>query len=141
MRESKRRRSEAFSGGMTYSVKASKASSNAATLKRILGTELPCESLLIGGLPLFCCPLPIGTDVTVGVRLAMVCVGIAEGVGDGVGTVVSVDVGVAGVSVGVTLQLQEIVTEFIGPVKMMVSSAGQVMLEGIVMFTDTFPLG
>ena len=71
----------------------------------------------------------------------MVCVGIAEGVGDGVGTVVSVDVGVAGVSVGVTLQLQEIVTEFIGPVKMMVSSAGQVMLEGIVMFTDTFPLG
>ena len=82
-----------------------------------------------------------------------VCVGLAEGVGDGVGAVVGVGdgvgavvgvgvgVGVTGVGVTVTVQLQETLTEFIGPVKVIVSFAGQVMLEGIVMFTETCPLG
>jgi hypothetical protein len=136
-------------------VKASKASSRAATLRRILGTELPCEPLLVGGLPLFCGPPPLGTDVAVGVRLVPVCVGLAESVGDGVGAVVGVGdgvgavvgvgvgVGVTGVGVGVggAVQLQETLTEFIGPLKVIVSFAGQVMLEGIVTFTETCPLG
>jgi hypothetical protein len=39
------------------------------------------------------------------------------------------------------VQLQETLTEFIGPLKVIVSVAGQVMLEGIVMFTETCPLG
>jgi hypothetical protein len=77
----------------------------------------------------------------VGVRLVSVCVGLAEGVGDGVGAVVGVGVGVTGVGVGVAVQLQEALTEFIGPVKVIVSFTGQVMLEGIVMFTETCPLG
>ena len=141
MSESRRLRSEAFAGGMRYSVKASKASSRAAMLRRMLGTELPCEPLLGGGLPLCCCPPPLGTDVAVGVRLVPVCVGLAEGVGDGVGAVVGVGVGVTGVGVGVTVQLQETLTAFIGPVKVIVSFAGQVMLEGIVIFTETCPLG
>ncbi len=74
-----------------------------------------------------------------------VCVGLAEGVGDGVA--VGVGVGVTGVGVrdgvgvGGAEQLQETLTEFIGPVKVIVSFAGQVMLEGIVMFTETCPLG
>src|SRR5260370_1359599 len=38
-------------------------------LRRMVGTELPCELLLVGGLPLFCCPPPLGTDVAVGGRL------------------------------------------------------------------------
>jgi hypothetical protein len=132
-------------------VKASKASSRAATLRRMLGTELPCEPLLVGGLPLFCCPLPLGTDVAVGVRLVLVCVGLTDGVGDGVlavvgvgdgvGAIVGVGVGVTGVGVGVAAQLQETLTEFVGPVKVIVSFAGQVMLEGIVMVTETCPLG
>src|SRR5258708_8499674 len=143
MSESRRLRSEAFAGGMRYSVKASKASSRAATLRRMLGTELPCEPLLGGGLPFCCCPPPLGTDVAVGVRLVSVCVGLAEGVGDGVGAVVGVGVGVTGVGVGVgvTVQLQETLTAFIGPSKVIASFAGQVMLEGIVMFTETCPLG
>src|SRR5712691_8137504 len=107
----------------------------------MLGTELPCEPLLVGGFPLFCCPPPLGTDVAVGVRLVSVCVGLAEGVGDGVGAVVGVGVGVTGVGEGVTVQLQETLTEFIGPVKVIVSFAGQVMVEGIVMVTETCPLG
>lgn len=122
-------------------MKASKASSRAATLRRMLGTELPCEPLLVGGLPFCCCPPPLGTDVAVGVRLVSVCVGLAEGVGDGAGAVVGVGVGVTGVGVGVTVQLQETLTAFIGPVKVIASFAGQVMLEGIVMFTETCPLG
>jgi len=128
-------------------VKASKASSRAAMLRRMLGTELPCELLLVGGLPLFCCPPPLGTDVAVGVRLVSVCLELAEGVGDGVGTVVGVGVGVTGVGVrdsvgvGVGVQLQETLTEFVGPVKVIVSFAGQGMVEGIVMFTATCPLG
>ncbi len=134
-------------------MKASKASSKAAMLRRMLGTELPCELLLVGGLPLFCCPPPLGTDVAVGVRLVSVCVELAEGVGDGVGAVVGVGVGVGvgvtgvgvrdsvGVGVGVAVQLQETLTEFVGPVKVIVSFAGQGMVEGIVMFTATCPLG
>ena len=74
-------RSEASGGGMRYSVKAHKASSRAAMLRRMLGTELPCE-LLVGGLPLVGCPPPLGTDVAVGVRLVSVCVELAEGVGE-----------------------------------------------------------
>jgi hypothetical protein len=124
-------------------VKASKASNRAATLRRMLGTELPCEPLLLGGLPLSCCPPPLGTGVEVGVRLVSVCVGPAEGVGDGGGAVVGVGVGLTGVGVdvGVAMQLQETLTEFIGPVKVIESLAGQVMLEGNVMVTETCPLG
>ncbi len=124
-------------------------------LRRMLGTELPCELLLVGGLPLFCCPTPLGTDVAVGVRRVSVCVELAEGVGDGVGAVVGVGVGMGvgvgvtgvgvrdsvGVGVGVAVQLQETLTEFVGPVKVIVSFAGQGMVEGIVMFTATCPLG
>jgi len=110
-------------------------------LRRMLGTELPCEPLLGGELPLVCCPPPLGIDVAVGVRLLSVGVGLAEGVGDGVGAVVGVGVGVTGVGVGVAIQLQETSTEFIGPLKVIESFAGQVMLEGIVMFTETRPLG
>src|SRR6266436_9729231 len=98
-------------------------------LRRMLGTELPCELLLVGGLPLFCCPPPLGTDVAVGVRLVSVCVGLAEGVGDGVGAVVGVGVGVTGVGVGVTVQLQETLTEFRGPLEVIGSLAGQGMVE------------
>src|SRR5258708_1172021 len=140
MSESRRLRSEAFAGGMRYSVKASKASSRAATLRRMLGTELPCEPLG-GGLPFCCCPPPLGTDVAVGVRLVSVCGGLAEGVGGGVGVVGGVGVGVTGGGVGVTVQLQETLTAFIGPLKVIASCAGQVMVEGIVMFTETCPLG
>jgi hypothetical protein len=75
------------------------------------------------------------------VRLVSVCVGLAEGVGDGGGAVVGVGVGVTGVGVGVAVQLQEAVTAFIGPLKVIVSFAGQVMVEGIMMFTETCPLG
>ena len=110
-------------------------------LRRMLGTELPCELLLVGGLPLFCCPPPLGTDVAVGVRLVSVCVELAEGVGDGGGAVAGVGVGVTGGGVGVAVQLQETLTEFVGPVKVIVSFAGQGMGEGIVMFTATCPLG
>ena len=118
-------------------------------LRRMLGTELPCELLLVGGLPLFCCPPPLGTDVAVGVRLVSVCVGLAEGVGDGIGAVVGVSVGLTGVGVGdsvgvgvgVAAQLQVTLTEFIGPVKVIVSFEGQGMLEGTAIFTRTRPLG
>ena len=90
-----------------------------------------------------CCPPPPGTDVVVGVRLLSFGVGLAEGAGDEVGVVVGVGAGVtgAGVGVGVAMQLQETLTEFIGPLKVIVSLAGQVMLEGIVMVTETCPLG
>ena len=82
-------------------------------------------------------------------RLVPVWVGVAEGVGDGVGAVVGAGVGVTGVGVGdsvgvgvgVAMQLQETLTEFIGPVKVIVSLAGQGMVEGIVMVTETCPLG
>jgi len=107
----------------------------------MLGTELPCEPLPVGGLPLFCCTPPLGTDVAVGVRLVPVCVAMAVGVGEGVGETVGVGVRVTGVIVEVTVQLQAISTEFLGPVKVIVSFAGQVMLEGIVMFTETCFLG
>jgi hypothetical protein len=78
-----------------------------------------------------------------------VCFELAEGVGDGVGAVVGVGVGLTGVGVrervgvgvGVAVQLQETLTEFVGPVKVIVSFAGQGMGEGIVMFTATCPLG
>ena len=84
-----------------------------------------------------------------GVRLLLVGVELAESVGDGVGAVVGVGTGVTGggvrdgvgVGVGVTVQLQETLTEFTGPLKVMVSLAGQGMLEGIVMVTETCPLG
>ena len=117
-------------------------------LRRMLGTELPCELLPGGGLPVFGCP-PLGTDVAVGVRRVSVCLELAEGVGDGVGAVVGVGacvgVGVTGVGVGVgvgvAVQLQETLTEFVGPVKVIVSFAGQGTVEGIVMFTATCPLG
>ena len=115
----------------------------------MLGTELPCEPLLVGGLPFVGCPPPLGPDVAVGVRLVSVCVELAEGVGDGAGAVVGVGVGLTGVGVrervgvgvGVAVQLQETLTEFVGPVKVIVSFAGQGMGEGIVMFTATCPLG
>jgi hypothetical protein len=110
-------------------------------LRKMLETELPCELPLRGGLPFFCCPPPFGTDVAVGVGPVSVCVGPAEGDGEGVGAVVDVGVGVRGVGVGVAWQLQETLTEFIGPVKVIESFAGQVMLEGIVMVTATRPLG
>ena len=107
----------------------------------MLGTELPCESLLPGGLPFVSCPPLVGTDVAVGMRLVSVCVGLAEGVGDGVGAVVGVGVGVTGVGGGVAVQLQETWTEFRGPAKVIVSCAGQEMLGGIVMVTEPCPLG
>lgn len=149
MSESRRLRSEACVAGMRYRVKASKASNKAATLRRMLGTELLCESLLLGGLPLFCCPPTLGTGVAVAVDvgLVLVCVGLLERVGDGVGAVVGAGVGVTavavgdGVGVGDAVQLHETWTEFIGPVKVIVSFAGQEMGEGIVMFTVTCPLG
>src|SRR5262245_60559845 len=112
----------------------------------MLGTELPCE-LLPGGLPLSCCPPPLDTDVEVGVRPAPVCVGLAEGARDGVGAVVGVGGGVAGVAVGggvgvgLGVQLPEALSVFIGPVKVILSLAGQGMVGGIVMFTETCPLG
>jgi hypothetical protein len=122
-------------------VKASKASSRAATLRRRLGIELPCEPLLVGGLPLFGGPPPFWTGGAGGVRLLLVCVGLAEDLGAGVGAVSGVGVGVTGGGVGVTVQLQETLTEFMGPVKVIVSFAGQVMVEGIVMVTEACPLG
>jgi hypothetical protein len=100
----------------------------------MLGTELPCEPLLVGGLPLVGCPPPLGPDVAVGVRLLSVGIGLAEGVGNGGGAVV-------GVGVGVAVQLQETLTEFRGPLKVIVSLAGQGMVEGIVMIAETCPLG
>src|SRR5215471_1151845 len=114
----------------------------------MLGTELPCE-LLPGGLLLSCCPPPLDTDVGVGVRPAPVCVGLAEGARDGVEAVVGVGVGVTGVAVGdgvgvgvgLAVQLQETLTVFIGPVKVILSLTGQGMVGGIVMFTETCPLG
>src|SRR5258708_37142564 len=117
-------------------------------LRRMLGIEMPCELLLVGGLPLFCCPQPLGTDVAVGVRLVSVCVELAEGVGDGVGAVMGVGVGgigvgvrdSVGVGVGVAVQLQETLTEFVGAVKEIVSFAGRVMMEAIVMFTASCSL-
>ncbi len=121
-------------------MKASKASSRAATLRRMLRTELPCEPLLPGGLSLSCCPPPLGTDVVVGVRLLSIGVGLAEGVGDGAGAVVGVRARV-GVGGGVAVQLQETLTAFRGPLKVIVSLAGQGMVEGIVMVTETCPLG
>ncbi len=118
----------------------------------MLGTELPCELLLLGGLPLSCCPPPLGTGVAVWVVLAEGAgdgVVAVVGVGDGVVAVVGVGVGVTavgvgdgvGVGVGVAAQLQETWTEFAGPVKVIVSFAGQGTLEGIVMVTETCPLG
>jgi hypothetical protein len=110
----------------------------------MLGTELPCEPLLVGGLPLFGGPPPFWIGGAVGVRLLLVCVGLAEDLGAGVEAVVGVGAGVGavlGVGVGVTVQLQETLTEFMGPVKVIVSFAGQVMVEGIVMVTEACPLG
>ena len=52
-----------------------------------------------------------------------------------------VGVSVTGGGVGATVQLQETLTELIGPVKVIVSLAGQVILEGIVMVTETCLLG
>jgi hypothetical protein len=89
---------------------------------------------------LSCCPPPFGTAAVVGVRLLSVDVGLAAGVGDGAGAGVGVSAGV-GVGAGVAVQLQETLTEFKGPLKVIVSLAGQVMVEGIVMVTDTCPLG
>ena len=87
--------------------------------------------------------------MAVGVRLVPVCVELAMGAGDGRGAVLGVGVGVTGVGVrdgvgvgvGVAVQLQETLTEFIGPVKVIVSFAGQGVVEGIAMFTETRPLG
>jgi len=107
----------------------------------MLGTELPCESLLPGGLPFVSCPPLVSTDVAVGMRLVSVCVGLAEAVGDGVGAVVGVGGGVTGVGVGVAVQLQETWTEFRGPEKVIVSCAGQEMVGGIVMVMEPCPLG
>ena len=131
-------------------MKANKASKRELKLSRMLGTELPCEPPLPGVLPLSCCPPPLGTGLGVGVRLA-------TGMGDGEGMAVGAGVGVTGVSVrvgmgvgvgdsvgvgvGVATQLQETLTEFAGPVKVIVSFEGQGMLEGTVMFTVTRPLG
>ena len=99
-----------------------------------------------------CPPLPVTDDVAVDVRLVLVCVGLAASVGDGTGAVVGIDVGVVGgvgdgvgesvgVGVGVAAQLQEALTEFIGPVKVIVSLAGQEMLEGTAMFTEACSWG
>jgi hypothetical protein len=89
---------------------------------------------------LSCCPPPFGADVVVGVRLLSFGVGLAEGIGDGAGAGVGVSARV-GVGVGVAMQLQETLTEFLGPLKVIVSLAGQVMVEGIVMVMETCPLG
>src|SRR5260370_25434552 len=102
-------------------------------LRRMLGTELPCELLLVGGLPLFCCPPPLGTDVAVGVRLGSVCIELAEGVGGGGGAVVGVGVGVTGVGVresvggGVAgaVQLQTSLSQSFGPLTVYVSFSGR----------------
>ncbi len=75
-----------------------------------------------------------------GVSLLSIGGGLAAGVGDGRGAGVGVRAGV-GVGVGVAMQLQETLTELRGPLKVIVSLAGQVMVEGIVMVTDTCPLG
>jgi hypothetical protein len=75
----------------------------------------------------------------VGVRLLSVGVGLAEGVSDGAGAGVGVRARV-GVGGGVAMHLQETLTEFFGPLKVIVSVAGQVMWEGIVMVTETCPL-
>jgi hypothetical protein len=152
MRASRRLLSEVPTGAIRYSVKASRASSRAATLRIMLGAELPGEPLpvvLVGGLPLLFCPplLPeFATDVTVGVGVVLpVCAGLAEGVGERVRAVVGVGIGVAGVGegvgVGVGVQLHETLTMFAGPLKMIVSFAGQVMLAGMVMFTVSCFLG
>ena len=113
-------------------------------------------------MPSVCCTL-LGTDVAVGVGpgLSLVGVGLAEAVSDGVGAVVGFDVGagVAGggvrggvavvvgvrdgvsVGVGVARHLQETLTEFVGPLKVIVSLAGHVTVEGTVMLTKTRPWG
>jgi len=86
--------------------------------------------------------------VAVGLGLLAACVGLAETVGDGEGAVVGVGAGVAGegvsngvgVGVGVARQLQETLTAFVGPVKVIVSFAGQAMVDDTVMDTDTCPL-
>lgn len=141
-RASSRRRSGVLAGAIRYSVKASSASSRAATLRMMLGIELsgePPPVMPLGGLPLLSWPPPFATGVIVDVGLVPVCVELAEGVGERVSAVVGVGVGVVGV--GVAVQLHETLTEFAGPLKMIAPFAGQVMLAGMVMFTVTCFLG
>jgi hypothetical protein len=126
-------------------------SSRPAMVKRMLSAELPAEfPSLLGGLPLFCCPVPppdetvgVAVGVTEGVR-PIVGVGerVGEGVGDGEGVVDGEGVGDGkgvgdGVGVGVALQLQDTLTLLFCPLKVIVALAGQVVLDGIVMTTFT----
>ena len=112
----------------------------------MLGTELPCGPPLAGGAPVLCCPPLAGADVAVGAGPLPVCVGPAGGVGEGGKPAVGVGVRGAGVREGVGVgedcarQLQETATEFAGPVKVIVPLAGQVMVGGTVMLTETRPL-
>lgn len=134
-------------------------SSRPAKAKRMLSAELPDEppSLLAGGLPLFCCPVPPPDD-TVGVALAVpvgveptvgvaalsvgdgVGVGDGEGVGDGVGEGVGDGVGDG---VGVALQLQDTVALLcpLKALKVIVALAGQVTLPGMLMTTFFWACG
>lgn len=127
----------------------------------MLSAELPAEppSLLGGGLPLFCCPVPPPDDtvgvapgvaesvgLTVGVSVLSVGIGegVAEGEGDGVavGDGEGVGEGVGdGVGVGVARQLQDTLTLLFCPLKVIVALAGQGVLAGIVMATFTWPRG
>ncbi len=112
-------------------------------VKRRLNAELPEPPLLpVGGLPLFCVPptdetvavavgVVDGVGPTVGVSVLSVAVGEGVGKGDGVGEGVG-----EGVAVGVALQRQDTLTLFAcGELKVIVALAGQVMFDGIVMFT------
>ena len=108
----------------------------------MLGTELPCEPPLPGGLPFLCGPPLLDTGVALGVRLPSVGAGLAAVVGDGRGAALGVGIGDgADIGVGVDAQLQETLTEFTGPLKVIVPFAGQAMLEGTVMATEMCPLG
>src|SRR5947209_2273598 len=99
----------------------------------MLGTGLPCEPLLPGGLPFLCAPPLLSTGVALGVGLPSLGAGLAAGVGDVGGAAVGVGMGDGvGVGVGIAGQLQETLTEFTGPVKVIVPFAGQAMLEGTV---------
>ena len=139
-------------------MKANRASSREATLKKMLSTELPeppplLPPVLEGGLLLFDCPPPAGrgvvVGVTVGVRLVSgvgLRVAVGEGVGDGVGDGVGVGVGVTGVGegvgdgVGVGVQLHCTFTVFDGAAKVMFPRAGQLIVEDMVIVTETCPL-
>lgn len=117
----------------------------------MLSAEFPDPPPLpVGGLPLFCCPVPPideavgvavgeveGVGLTVGVAVLSEAVGEGvvegEGVGDGDGD---------GVGVGVAVHCQDTLTLFArGVLKVIVALAGQVVPAGIVMVTFFWPCG